>query len=294
VAIDIAADARAAEQFDVIRSSKQSDVIDLRDTGREELDGAGDQVFVVTSAEGIVKGAIDLVEIEIARGGSGCLAARALAALVNGFDERVDLVARQKTGKFNVFVSRWADIEHADSIMCVEYGYGIARGNFEPALQVSRIAAIERVQHERRQREIVDPVALPRDFDLVLIMCVDLDQNLGPPRVGLRSEFRDEVERFANHEATGAGFLDGVTDGVEADDPNTGAVELVKNEREVLATRGMVNVDVNLFGSKGGPEKVFDSVCETRLCKWQAGTWAIDSEQIGLVHSAGEDAAQRQ
>ena len=42
---------------------------------------------------------------------------------------------------------------------------------------------VQRVQHERRQREVVDPVDLPRDVDLVLVVTVDLHEHLDAERV---------------------------------------------------------------------------------------------------------------
>ena len=95
VAIDVAADAGAAQQVEIVRSRQQTGVIDLRHAGREELKGARNQIFVVACAEGIVKSAIDLVQIEIAGRGAGGLAARALAAFVNRFHEGIDLFGRQ-------------------------------------------------------------------------------------------------------------------------------------------------------------------------------------------------------
>ena len=132
------------------------------------------------------------------------------------------------------------------------------------------------------------------DFDLILIVRVDFNQHFDPARIGLAPEFRDEIERFGNHEATGARLLDGVADRVQANDANAGILKLIENPRQVIPARRMTNIDVDLLGRESGPEKMLGSVGEARLCKRKAGARAIDAEQFGLARAVGEDAAQCQ
>ncbi len=294
VAIDVPANACAAQQVEIVRPRQQSAVVDLWHAGSEELEGARNQIFVVTRAEGIVKGAIDLVKIEVAGRGAGGLAARALAALVNRFDEGVDLFGRKQAGQLVLLISGRADIEHADSIVRVEHRDGVARADFEPAFEMAGIAPVQRVQDKRRQREVVDPIGLLCDFDLFLIMRMDFDQHFDFAGVGLRLQFRDEIERFGNHEGTCAGLLDRVADGVQTNDANARVLKLIENTHQVVPARGMANVDVDLPGSEGGPEQMLGAVSEACLCKGKAGARAIDAEQVRLAHAFGENAAESQ
>ena len=87
-------------------------------------------------------------------------------------------------------------VQHADAVVRVEHGDGVARTNLEPALQRRRVARVQRVQHQRRQREVVDPVDLARDVDLILVVPVDFDEHLHAERVRLRREVGDERERL--------------------------------------------------------------------------------------------------
>src|SRR4051812_1114699 len=68
VPVDVPADARAPEQVDVVLPREQAHVVDLRDPRREELEEAGEQVAPVVPAQRVVEGAVDLVQVEIARG----------------------------------------------------------------------------------------------------------------------------------------------------------------------------------------------------------------------------------
>ena len=84
-----------------------------------------------------------------------------------------------------------------------------------PSRQGRRVARVERVQHERRQREVVDPVDLSRHVDLFLVVAVDLDQHFDAAGVRPRGEVLDERERLGNHEAAGSGLLDRKAGGIE-------------------------------------------------------------------------------
>nr|UVY99315.1 hypothetical protein K4M20_00042 [Agrobacterium fabrum] len=73
------------------------------------------------------------------------------------------------------------------------------------------------MQYQWGQREIVDAVNLPGDFDLVTIVTVNFDKNLHPAIPCLLGELGKEAIGLINHEATGSGLLDRVAGGIEAD-----------------------------------------------------------------------------
>ena len=93
---------------------------------------------------------------------------------------------------------------HADAVVRVEHGDGVARPDLEPAHQARHVSRVQRVQHQRRQREVVDPVDLTRHVDLILMVPVDFDEHLHAERVRLRREVGNERERLGNHEAARA------------------------------------------------------------------------------------------
>ena len=61
--------------------------------------------------------------------------------------------------------------------MSIEYRDAVPRADYQPVFQACRVARKQRVQHERRKREIIDPVNMPGDVDLILIVRVDLHQH---------------------------------------------------------------------------------------------------------------------
>ena len=87
VAIDVAADAGAAKQLDIVAAGQQADIVDLRDPRHETLDGASDEVFRVTAAECVVERTVDLRRVHVARRTAAGVTTLAAAALVNGLDQ---------------------------------------------------------------------------------------------------------------------------------------------------------------------------------------------------------------
>ena len=139
--------------------------------------------------------------------------------------------------------------------MRVEHGDGVARTNLKPALQGGGITRVQRVQNQRRQREVVDPVDLARDVDLILVVAVDFDQHLHAERVRLCRELGDERERLRNHEAARARLLDGEADGIEPNRADAGAVQTLEDAGEIPLRFGMRHVDVDLIARERGPEE---------------------------------------
>ena len=132
--VDVAAHSRPRQKLHIVDSREQTGVVDLRNAGGEELDRTRQQILVVATAERVVEGAIDLVQIEVAGGGPGSFSALPGAALVNGLDQRVDGLGRQQPGaRVGVSCVR-ADIDHADAVVCIEYRDRISGAERQPLL----------------------------------------------------------------------------------------------------------------------------------------------------------------
>lgn len=80
-------------------SPQETDVIDLRNTGREKLDCAGDEVVVVVAAERVVIGAIHLIEIQVRSCRACCPTALPLRTPVDLLDQIVDCLRFQSPGR---------------------------------------------------------------------------------------------------------------------------------------------------------------------------------------------------
>src|SRR5665213_2739393 len=143
--IDITAYSGAAQQIQVIRPHQKPNVIDLGHSGSKELNCTGDQVIIVLSAESVVEGAIHLIQIQVTCGCSSGLPAFAVAPLVNRFDQAVDFLRAKQPGRAVRALSIRPDVDYSNSIVCIEHGDGIAGTHFKPALQMARVASIQRV-----------------------------------------------------------------------------------------------------------------------------------------------------
>jgi hypothetical protein len=80
------------------------------------------------------------------------------------------------------------------AVMRIEHRDGFAWTDREPALQSTGITRIQRVQDQRRKREVVNPIDLLRDLDLILVVAVHLHQHFHSQCVGLGGEPGNEVK----------------------------------------------------------------------------------------------------
>ena len=133
--------------------------------------------------------------------------ARALAttARVNLFDETVELVICNEPGPSRSAVS--APMSMTPMPSCVSSTVSALRGRSRSRLQRRAVPREERVQHERRQREVVHPVHVARDLDLLLVVRMHLDEHLEPLTARPIGERADEVEGLGQHEAARPAFL---------------------------------------------------------------------------------------
>ena len=91
MAIDVTAVVGLAQQFHVVAAGERAHVVDLRHSGQEELDRAGGQIVLVVAAERGVVRAVDLIEVEVAGGGTGGGLGFAVGVGVDGVDQIIDV-----------------------------------------------------------------------------------------------------------------------------------------------------------------------------------------------------------
>jgi hypothetical protein len=84
------------QQRHVVLAGQQAHVVHLRHAGQEELDGARDQVGAIVAAQRVVEGAVHLVQVEVAGGRAGGLAALAAAVGVDHLHQLVELGRRHQ------------------------------------------------------------------------------------------------------------------------------------------------------------------------------------------------------
>ena len=249
--VNVAADLRAGQELHVVRARQQTHVINLRNTRDEELDGAGNQILVSTAAQGIVESAVHLIKIKVVRRRACSLSALVVAARVDRFYKLVDFVRSKETGF--AFPVR-SDINDADAIMGIEYGDGVVWPNCQPMGKGSGIARKQRMQHERRQREIIDPIDVACNFHLLQMVAVNFDQDFHPEAMGLLRKRLNKTKGLRNHEAARSGFLDGIADCIEPNQAHAGGLKPAEDVSQIRLAPGMGHVDVDLLRSKGGPK----------------------------------------
>ena len=128
------------------------------------------------AAQGIVESAIHLIKIKVVRRRACSLPALVVAARVDRFYQLVDFVRSKETGfAFPVRSTSMTPMPHG-----IEYGDGVVWPNCQPMGKGSGIAPKKRMQHERRQREIIDPIDVACNFHLLQMVAVNFDQDFHP------------------------------------------------------------------------------------------------------------------
>ena len=296
VAVDVAAGARAAQQRHVVATCQQPDVVHLRHTGDKELDHAGQQVRRLVACKRIQVGAVDLVEVQIVRRRTGGGKAAAAGVGMNRLHQPVEFGGQQQPGTvLGVGIGRvGADVDDADAIMGVEHGDGVVRAAGQPARQRPGGLEDQGVQHQRRQREVVDPIDMAGDLDLLLVVGVQLDQHLQAQGVGPGRDLGNEVEGFGQHEATRPGALDGIAHGVQAHLADAVGGQRLENAFEVGPPLGMLDIDVELLRRERGPQDLCLAIGQAGRRQRQSGPRAVDRQQLALMGAGGKHHAQRQ
>src|SRR4051812_1812647 len=294
VPINIPSYACTREQIHIVLPGQQTDVVHLRDPRRKELDRARQQIFLISPSQCVVKRAIHLIEIKIARRRSGSLSARSPTALMDSFHQRIDSARFQQTRAVCRVAGIGCDVDDPNTVMCIEHGDRIARTHRQPSSQGTSILLKQCVQYKWRQGEVVHAIHLTRNFNLIPIVAVDFDQDLHAESMSTRGQLRDVPECLRDHEASGAGALDRVPDSIQSDQPNACPLELLQNCSDVSHALFTFNIDVDLLRRERGPQQALFAILHPHYRERQTGTWPIDPEQLSFTRSPGKYAVERQ
>src|SRR2546427_7106239 len=101
-------------------------------------------------------------------------------------------------------------------------------------------------------------------------------------------EVSDEIESLGNHEAAGSGFLDRITNCIEANRANPGGVKLLKDRVEVSFAFGVMHIDIDLIAGKVGPQKALLAFLELVLCERQTRTRPVQLKQLGFARAGSK------
>ena len=132
------------------------------------------------------------------------------------------------------------------------------------------------MQDQGRQREVIDQIHLPGDFDLILIVAVDLHQHVHIAGSRLVGQLFEEVIGLGDHEAACARFLDGISRRIKPDRRDPGAGKILQNAVEIGRPLLAMDVDVDLLRREGGPDHLLAAILEGDLREGQVGPRAVD------------------
>ena len=102
------------------------------------------------------------------------------------------------------------------------------------------------MQSQRWEGEIVNPVHLPSDLNLIVMVAVHLNQHFDSQRMGLSGKPGDKVKRLRDHETTCAGFLDREASGIQPDCADTGSLEVIQDLLQIAFACGRLDIDIDL------------------------------------------------
>src|SRR5215469_10174808 len=109
------------------------------------------------------------------------------------------------------------------------------------------------MQDERRKSEIIDPVNLLCDFNLLQVVTVDLHKTFHTEGMDLRRKRFDEAKSFGYHETTRSGLLDCIAHCIESDRPYADRLKSMEDCAQIGLPLPMFHVDVDLSWSKRSP-----------------------------------------
>ena len=244
-------------------------------------------MLVVAAERGVVR-AVDLVEVEVGRGGTGGGLGFAVGVGMDGVDQVVDVLVGHEALEGAVELVG-ADVDHADAIVRIEHGDGVVRADLGPVGHGFDVTGEQRVQKQRRQGEIVDAVHLGGDLHLLLVIAVNLDEDFKAALDALLAQTGDELKGLGGHEAAGAGFLGAVAHGVETDVAHVAGGHLIEDGHQVFPALGGISVDVHLLRGEADPYQT-GLAAEVVVGERQARTRTVDAGQVlfgGAVREHG-------
>ena len=248
--------------------------------------------MLVVAAEGRVVRGVDLVEVEVGRGGTGGGLGFAVGVGMDGVDQVVDVLVGHEALEGAVELVG-ADVDHADAIVRIEHGDGVVRADLGPVGHGFDVTGEQRVQKQRRQGEIVDAVHLGGDLHLLLVVAVDLDEDFKAALDALLAQTGDELKGLGGHEAAGAGFLGAVAHGVETDVAHVAGGHLIEDGHQVFPALGGISVDVHLLRGEADPYQT-GLAAEVVVGERQARARAVDAGQVFFGSAVREDGAHGQ
>lgn len=110
---------------------------------------------------------------------------------MDALHQAVDFVCLQQAGQGPVGLVD-ADVDDADAVVGVEHGDHVVGPDVEPLPQRSAVPCEQRVQDQRREREVIHPVDVPAHVDLAAVVGVQLGQHPDADLPGLLRKLGDE------------------------------------------------------------------------------------------------------
>ncbi|MNC17086.1 hypothetical protein D3C75_649520 [compost metagenome] len=214
------------------------------------------QVSLIVIAQRRVIRAIDLINIQVVVG----------FCTVNLFDIG-PLAVQALPGHFRFLVSQQVlHIHHTNSVMRIQGGELLARTDLQPMCQPVHLAAEQCMQHQHRQREIIDIIILLRDLQLDAVMLMDLRKHGDSVRSNDLFGELQHVPNFRLHEkAVRAAFFICISECIQTDDRSSLLRQEGKIVRYEFPRRLRRHVQVNLLLVKRAPYLLLAAVLKLHL-----------------------------
>jgi hypothetical protein len=195
---------------------------------------------------------------------------------VDALHQAVDFVCLQQAGQAPVGLVD-ADADDADAIVGVEHGDRVVGPDVEPLPQRSAVPSEQRVQDQRREREVIHPVDVSAHVDLAAVVGVQLGQHLDADLPGLLRQLGNERQGVGGHEAARPWGLDGVADGVEPDGRDPVLCEAFQDTEQVITGCWLADVKVDLAAGEGRPHQAPAASLDDHRCERQTWSRPIDA-----------------
>jgi hypothetical protein len=165
------------------------------------------------------------------------------------------------------------------------------RAAVEPVPQRADVAGQQRVQDQRREREVVHPLDRGGQLDRIPVRGVHLGEDAEPEPVRLGGEIGDERVGLRGEEARRARCLHRIADRVEADHGHPALGEPLQDRGQVAAGGGIVDVEVDLPAGERRPHQPRLPAQQHRSER-QSRARPEDPGQVGLGRTGREHPAE--
>src|SRR5512146_896171 len=131
-----------------------------------------------------------------------------------------------------------------------------------------------------------------RNFDLLQIVAMNLDENFNPERMCMLRQLRNVFEGLRDHETGCATLLDCIADCIKSDGADASLVKAGQDALKVSLTLSRQHINVDLLRGECSPEQMFLTVGQSGVSEWKTWSGPVDLQEVLFGGTFWKDAIE--